>query len=402
MSEVIEEILAKCLEQMETGASLESCLTEFPNQAAELEPLLRITQQMKPLTNVGPRPTFARDARLELENQLAISGKAVTLNGRNRHTKQEPKLLFQSRFSMSMLQLIVAAVLALMATTGGAAYAANASSPGDFLHDLDLAMENARLNLSPDVWSKVQLRLEFASERLTEAQETFAKNNAPGGLEAVNEYGTEISAIAQLIGNADGADQEALGLLVETAQGVHVDVLMVLLDTVPEQARESIQIAIAASHTPDEIPGSVPSDSGAPEGAGAPADAGATEAVGAPDEVGAPNESGVPDDTFGTDISACANSLSKETAQALVDLAKEHDVDRQSVVENFCVVGTLEQVSEMLSELQGPPTDVPAGPPTDVPGGPPSDTPGGQPTDVPGGPPSDPPGGPPIDPPGRP
>ena len=404
MSEAIEEILAKCLEQMEAGASLESCLAEFSAQAAELEPLLRITQQMKPLANIGPRPTFARKARLDLETQLAISEKAVTFNGRNRHTKQEPKLLFQRRFSMSMLQLIVAAVLALTATTGGAAYAANASSPGDFLHGLDLAMENAQLNLSPDVWSKVQLRLEFAGERLAEAQETFAENSTADGLEAMNEYGTEISSIAQLIGNTDGADQEALALLVETAQGVHVDVLTNLLDTVPEQAKESIQKAIEASHAPDEIPGSAPGDTGAPEDVGVPEDAGAPEGVGAPEDAGVPDEAGAPDtvDAPGVDISACTTSISKEDAHALVDLAKQHGVDHQYVFENFCVLGTLEQVSELLTELDVSPTEVPAGPPTDVPAGPPSDNPGRRPTDVPAGPPSDVPGGPPSNPPGKP
>ena len=410
MSEAVDEILAICLKRMESGASLGSCLADFPEQAAELEPLLQMTQQVKHLAKVGPRSSFARSARRNLEDQLAISRKVVTSKRTDRHIRQESKLFRQRRLSMSMLQLILAAMLALTATTGGAAYAANASNPGDFLHGLDLAMENVQLNLAPDVWSKVQLRLEFAGERLAEAQEKFAENAAADGLEAVNEYGTEISAIAQLVGSADGADQEALALLVETAQGVHEDVLTSLLDKVPEQAKESIQKALDASHASEHIPGSAPNDTGTPHGIDAPDHAGpsngpgAPEGVGAPDNTGAPDGVGAPDtvDAPGVDISACATSLSKETAQALVDLAKEHGVDHQYVLENFCVLGTVEQVQQMLSELDVPPTDVPAGPPADVPGGPPSDTPGGKPSDTPGGPPSDPPGGPPINPPGKP
>jgi hypothetical protein len=401
MSETIAEILAKCLERMEAGASLESCLADFPGQAAELEPLLQMTQQMKHLTNVGPRRTFARSARLHLEKQLLTSEKTATIQRLNRPTRQEPKLLSQRRFSMGMLQLIIAAVLALTATAGGVAYAANASGPGDFLHSLDLAMENAQLNLAPEVWSKVQLRLEFASERLAEAQATFSENDA-AGLEALNEYGTEISAIAQLVGSADGVDQEALALLVESARGVHEDVLTSLLDTVPEQAKESIQKAIDASHAPEDRPGFAPGDTGAPDGvgspdnAGPPSGAGAPEGVGAPDDAGAPDSVGAPDtvDTPGVDISACATSLSKETAQALVDLAKEHGIDQRYVLENFCVLGTLEQVGEMLSELDVPPADVPAGPPADVPSGPPASTPGTPPDSIPGGPPVNPPGKP--------
>jgi len=396
MSETIAEILAKCLERMEAGATLESCLADFPGQAAELEPLLQMTQQIKHLTNVGPRRTFARSARLHLEKQLVTSEKAVTIQRLNRPSRQEPKLLPQRKFSMSMLQSFIAAVLALAVTMGGAAYAANASGPGDFLHGLDLAMENAQLNLAPEVWSKVQLRLEFASERLAEAQATFSENDAAAGLEALSEYGTEISAIAQLVGSADGVDQEALALLVETARGVHEDVLTSLLGTVPEQAKESIQKAIDGSHAPEDRPGFAPSDTGAPDGVGAPDNAGPPSGAGAPEGVGPPDEAGAPDtvDARGVDISACATSLSKETAQALVVLAKQHGVDHQYVLENFCVLGTLEQVRERLSELDNPPTDVPAGPPSDVPGGPPAGTPGGPPSGTPAGPPVTPPGKP--------
>ena len=226
---------------------------------------------------------------------------------------------------MSMLQLMIAGVLALAATTGSAAYAANASNPGDALHGLDIAMENVQLNLAPDVASKVQLQLEFASERLAEAQAMFSENDVADGLEALNEYGAQISAIAQLIGSSGGADQEALESLLEAAQGVHQGVLTSLLDKVPEQAQESIQNAIDASNSPVGIPGPTPDDTGAPDGVDAPNGAGAPEGVGAPENAGPPDEA-------------------------------------------------------------GPPTDVPAGPPADVPHGPPSDTPGGPPDNPPGKP----------------
>jgi uncharacterized protein DUF5667 len=290
MSEAIAEILAKCLERMEAGASLESCLADFPKQAAELEPLLQMTQQMKYLTNVGPRQTFARSARVHLENQLVTSGKVVTVQRLNRRTRQQAKLLPQMRFSMSMLQISIAGVLALAATTGGAAYAANASNPGDVLYGLDLAMENVQLNLAPDLSSQVQLRLEFASERLAEAQATFSENDVADGFEALNEYGAQISAIAQLIGNSGGADQEALATLLETSQGVHQDVLTSLLDKVPEQAQEAIQNAIDASRGPEDHPAVPPHHTGPPDDVGAP------EGAGTPDEAGPPDGAGRPTD----------------------------------------------------------------------------------------------------------
>jgi len=365
VSDEIAEILAICLERMEVGASLESCLADYPHQAAELEPLLRMTQQMSSLSKVGPRPLFAQNARQNLEKQLITPQQPVTVHRQSRHTRPEPKLLPQSRLNLSWLKLAIAAMLALTATTGGVAYAAHSSNPGDVLHGLDIAMENVQLNLAPDVASKVQLRLEFASERLSEAQETFAENDVADGLEAMNEYGSEISAAAQLIGSADGADQDALLALLEAAQGVHQDVLTQLLDTVPDQAKDGIQNALDASSAPAGSP--VPGGTGAPDGAGIP------------DEIGAPA------DAPGVDIRACASALSRETAQALVNLAKKHGADHQYVLQNFCALGTLERVEEMLSELDTAPTHVPPGPPSDVPGGPPDGVPGGPPDNVPGG-----------------
>jgi len=289
MSNTIEEILAKCLERMEAGDILESCLADFPEQAAELEPLLQMTQQMKRLSEVGPRPTFARNSRWQLENQLVPSEKVLTYKGLNRLKRQKPKFLAQRRFSLSVAQLLIAAVLALTTTTAGVAYAANASNPGDFLHGLDIAMENLQLDLAPDVESQVQLRLEFANERLAEAQATFSENDVTDGLEAMNEYEEQISSIAQLIGNESGADQEALTSLLETSQGIHTDVLTTLLDTVPDQAKEAIQKAIDASNPSMGNPESTHNGNGAPEGAGAP------EGIGPPDGKGRPDDPGRPD-----------------------------------------------------------------------------------------------------------
>ncbi len=262
MSDVLTEIVAECLERMESGASLESCLAAFPAQTAELEPLLRMTQQIGSLNAVGPRPAFARNARLHLENQLPMPEKAVTFERPNRRIKQKQKLFLQRR--VRVLQFALASLLALLAGTGGVAYAANASNPGDRLHGLDLAMEQIQLDLAATVSMKVKLRITFARERLNEAQVTFSKNDIANGTEAITDYGTEISDIAQLIGNADGADQEALTSLYESAHSVHQDVLTKLLDRVPPQAKAAIQRALQASHAPLDIPRGRPDSVGPP------------------------------------------------------------------------------------------------------------------------------------------
>ena len=262
MGNRIAEILAECLERIEAGANVESCLADFPYEAAELEPLLRVTQQMSPLSNVRPRPFFAQNARANLEQQLVMPHGPAMFNRRSPQTRQRPRPVVQG---MNWFKFAVATVLALTATTGGVAFAANSSNPGDLLHGLDLAMENVQMNLAPDVASKVELRLAFASERLTEAQETFAENDVADGLEAVNEYGSEISAASQLIGSAGGADEEALQALLEAAQGAHQEVLTQLLDKAPDPAKDGIQKALDASKNNGK-----PEEVGNPNGSGNP------------------------------------------------------------------------------------------------------------------------------------
>ena len=259
----MEVILAECLERLEAGASVEACLAAFPQQAAELEPLLRMTQQMQSLTRIEPRPAFSQNTRLRLENQLKMPEKAVTLRQPNRHIKQKLKLLIQRR--LSALQIMLAFVLALTAGTGGVAYAANASNPGDTLHGLDLAIEQAQFDLTPGLSRKVELRITFAKERLDEAQATFSKNDVTNGLKAMSEYGTETSDIAQLIGSAHGADQAALTALYESALSIHENVLNKLLTKVPPQAQAAIQRALNASRAPITVPGGPPNGAGRPE-----------------------------------------------------------------------------------------------------------------------------------------
>src|SRR6266508_1181398 len=186
MNDALPEILAECLERMEAGASLESCLATFPKQAGELEPLLRMTQQIQGLTALEPRPTYARNSRLHLENQLVLPEKAVTFGRPHRHIKQKPQVFLPGRFKV--LQFMLATLLALIAGTGGVAYAANVSNPGDPLHGLDLAMEQTHLRLAFNLSTKVKLRIAFAQERLNEAQTTFSNNDVADGLEAIHEY----------------------------------------------------------------------------------------------------------------------------------------------------------------------------------------------------------------------
>lgn len=59
----LEEALAECLDSVESGASIDECLTRYPELAGKLEPLLVTALGLQQLFDVDPRPSFQRAAR---------------------------------------------------------------------------------------------------------------------------------------------------------------------------------------------------------------------------------------------------------------------------------------------------------------------------------------------------
>ncbi|MGD2254056.1 MAG: DUF5667 domain-containing protein [Anaerolineales bacterium] len=272
MNKTLVTALEDCLKRIKAGARLESCLSSYPDQAHELEPLLRLAEYSGRLAKIGPRPSFARTARIRLENQMKTPKTSATPAPLVRRWWQKPMTPVQRRFGV--VQTILAVMLALSAAAAGVAYAADASKPGDILYGLDRALEQVQQHMATSEASKLELRLAFAEERLLEAQSLFSQSDVAHGVQALDEYRSQVSTFALLIGNTQGADQEALLALLEAAQASHTDILTSLLGTTPEQAHESIQEAIEASDLQISDPVDTPADVGAPDDAGASDDAG--------------------------------------------------------------------------------------------------------------------------------
>jgi len=265
----IEEALADCLDALKNGERTpEECLSCYPQYRNELAELLTLAVPLKEAGDLQPRAEFVNQAGQRLLDKLP--DQPVTFRRPSRRIGQKRASILRRRFGMT--QIILAAALALMTATGGVAYAADSAEPGDFLYDVDLAVEQLRLNLTVNTQAEVQLRLQLATERLEEAQNRFAQGDPENGMEALSRYGDEISTIAQTVGEAGGADREALLALWETAHAVHLEVLTGLLDKVPENALPAIERALEKSNLlpegapagpPDKAPAG-PSDDGGP------------------------------------------------------------------------------------------------------------------------------------------
>jgi len=70
MAEGFEHILDECIDRLLRGESLEQCLQRYPEQAAQLEPLLRVALATQKASSVEPRAEFKAQARQQLSSVL--------------------------------------------------------------------------------------------------------------------------------------------------------------------------------------------------------------------------------------------------------------------------------------------------------------------------------------------
>lgn len=355
----IEEALAHCLELIQLGkAEKEDCLALFPAHTNELGTLLDNYLSIVSKLKVSPSPEFVSRGHKELISRI-IKNETVTFHGNFRTTLYKPKQNFEWRFKM--IQIIIVTLLALSAITGGAVYASDSSEPGDILHGLDLAVEQLQLRFASSNEEAAQLHLLFAIERLDEARGRLAEEDTENAEKALNLYGEEISALAQLVGGPGGADQEALLELVNSALSIHQTVLTGLLDVVPEQALEAIQNALERSNIQFE------NFPGPPEAKGPPEGASEGENSGPPEGAGPPDSAGPPENVPGLMTKACAENISEEDLQILQQIAEEKGIGLQALIRVYCAAGSINHLMPLLPEAAtnrpggGPPANIPAG-----------------------------------------
>jgi len=100
-----EHILNECIDRLLHGDSVEQCLGRYPEQAAELEPLLRIAKTTQEASSVDPRPEFKMQARQQLR---------AILNGH----KTKAQLRRRSFLGFTKSRMALASVIAVALIVG--------------------------------------------------------------------------------------------------------------------------------------------------------------------------------------------------------------------------------------------------------------------------------------------
>ncbi len=151
-----DNILDECLERvLIKGETVEQCLASYPEQAAELEPLLLTGLLAKKASSIETRLEFREKARHQFRAAL-----------QEMETKRERRFFgfnWQPRWAT-----VVVSVLIFVLASGGTVAAAGNSMPDDTLYQVKLVTEKARLILTPSALGKAELYVKLIDKRVNE------------------------------------------------------------------------------------------------------------------------------------------------------------------------------------------------------------------------------------------
>jgi hypothetical protein len=154
----INETLNQCLDRLLKGEPISQILADYPDQASELEPLLRIAVATQAFSRVQPRLDFKARARYEFMSAA-------------RELEAQPKRRSIFKWRWQPAWAISLAAVVVVALGGGATVvASNYSMPGETLYSVKLATEQVRLALTVSDVTKTELNAEYANRRTEEIE----------------------------------------------------------------------------------------------------------------------------------------------------------------------------------------------------------------------------------------
>lgn len=158
MDKKFDDLLDECLKRILAGEqTVEECLTAHPEQAAELEPLLRLALSVRQASSL----TAPYSARERIEHRLRAAFRERMLK-----PKAGPVAIWRRRWVGA-----VAGLVALLLAGGGTVAASSGSLPGQPLYPVKLAAEQAQISLTPNEMSKAELQAKFIERRVWEQQQ---------------------------------------------------------------------------------------------------------------------------------------------------------------------------------------------------------------------------------------
>jgi len=235
MKKNFDDILDTCLDRiMVKGDTIEQCLESYPEQAVELEPLLRAAlSAVKASSHIEPRPEFQRLAKHRLLS-------AIEEKGKKRAEHRMPLWGWQRRWAVAL-----AAVLVLILVGVGTVTASASSLPGDTLYPVKTATEKVQGFFTFGSEAKANFYMKLAQRRLDELKSLGEGNrNIPESVLGV--MNTETNGAIEILSRNKQVGNESIGRLMALTSNQKA-VLQELMEKVPLKAKLKLQEALTRS-----------------------------------------------------------------------------------------------------------------------------------------------------------
>jgi hypothetical protein len=201
-SKEFDNILNDCLERLLIrGESLEQCLDRYPEQAAELKPLLKTALAAREAAAIQPHPDFRAQANRQFRAALE-----------ERAAKARPSWGWFPRWATA-----VAIVLVLVLAGGGTVFAAGGSMPDSPLYPVKLATEQVELTLTLSRLGKARLCAELADKRVAEIAYMADKGDAEQVELTTRRLEDKLDLLVVLVGGSKAANAVMLAPPAPTA-----------------------------------------------------------------------------------------------------------------------------------------------------------------------------------------
>jgi hypothetical protein len=238
MSEEFEHILDECIDRLLRGESLEQCLQRYPEQAAQLEPLLRVVLATQKASSVEPRAEFKAGARYQIHSILYAEKQKPK-------TKRLPLLGWVPRWAV----IVASVVLVILVAGGGTVAAASDSLPGETLYPVKLATERVQLAFTFSDVGKAKLHAKFAGRRVEEMARIVERGDlerVEGLLSRFNAHLRNIEGWAAKVKQGEPGDEAQVTELRELLwrnAARDAAILRMAERRAPERARSVIELA---------------------------------------------------------------------------------------------------------------------------------------------------------------
>jgi hypothetical protein len=244
-------ILDDCLARLARGEAVADCLTRYPDQAAELAPMLVTAIQLRDLS--AYRLSGAQQLRGRMALRRALAAQA----------QPRPWLAWLGWLEWKLKSPALAAAAALLLFVGLSVGAVAASQPGDLAYGARVVVERAPALVLFDSGDRAAAELNIADRRLADLQNALQRANQadPTALHALVR-GDEAAAAA-----ASSLPEDQRSRLAERVQAHAVTLARLAEAAREEAAARSLSLAAARARDIAERLRTLPPQGNQPEGA---------------------------------------------------------------------------------------------------------------------------------------